>query len=281
MSNNFRKKRNKKKGKKRTTKKTRGERARDKSNILRLLGDDKVSTDEMLAFTANASKVFTQDALEDERAKNKQDWRKLSDAQRMRLTTKMRALVDRKDDFVIDIDLSKIPDDNDKERILELRLSMDSEAHDLSQHCSIQTGMDAACFWWWEDKGDLAPHIQLSQTQRNILYEKTTYNAFKSVIDRIWEDGKLVTCWRGKTWKDVLYYIEMNYGTTSVCSRLIDETNKHFFCFSLDKGGRYFACMMMYMERVYEENDEAELPLEMTLFPLTCPCKLNQSRLSS
>lgn len=254
-------------------KKTRGQIALDKVNALRLIGDDKVSSTEMMAFLSNAQKIFTDDMLEDERARNKKDWRKMTDAERARMAVSMRELVDRKNDFVIELDPAKLPSGEEGHRSFEERLAKDPEIHDFEQHPNVRTGKDAACFWWWPRESV----ISMTPVQRRVMYDKTQYNTFLSVISRIWEEGNITNRWKGRTWKDVVDYIETNYGPGEECHRVRSD-GMRYTCFQVDTGGRFHVCIRIPLlegkgEEEEEDDEEIELPPHAKVFPIICSCK--------
>jgi len=280
MSNKERRKRNKGKGKGKkrggkSRRRTRGQKAQQRSINVRLLDQEPVTRGEMMEFMKNADKIFTEDMLEDERSRNRRSWTKLSDAQRARLCAKMQDLKKRKEEFEIPFD----PDGQDPqvtERYFEERLCVDADKHDPEKHTHTRLGKDSACFYWFKGDDSGTPIAPDTTVRLNMLNNNTTYNAFMSVTSRIWEDGVLVPRWRGRTWSQAHEFIKQNYGTGEVSVR-VSKWEHRYACFSLDKGGRYFACVSFdgqHKVRGDDGEEEILLPQDVKIFPLVCPCTL-------
>lgn len=251
----------------RRKKKTRGEHAKDKVDALRLVSGDELSSNEMLKVVSNIKNLITADMLEDERAQHRVDWRKLSDAQRARISVGMHELLNRKSDFEIPLNAEDLPEGEEGQRSFEQRLLDDPEMHDFSKHPNVRTGKDKACFWWWEKKR--RPHME--PVQLRVLYEHTQYSTFLSVMSRIWEDCELIDRWKGKTWDDALNFIKDNYGQGEACHRT--RGTVRYTCFSVDNGGRFYACVRMEAHFRTESSISPDMPPTAEIFAVICGCK--------
>lgn len=261
-------------------KKTRGDRAKDSVATLKILGDDEVSKEDMLAFLNNANEIFNGDMLEDERARNKRgDWSKMTDTQRARIMNKLSDLKKRGDDFSIELDPSMLPEGEEGERVFEECLSRDPDKHDFERHPNVKSERHRACFWWYESWGkDSMPPITLSHVQMQVINEKTRYNTFLSVISRVWEDGNLLNRWKGKTLDKVNKYIENNYGEGEACVITSKEGGVRFSCYPIDKGGRYHVCISLDVLDEDMEKKDVQLPPSAIIFPIVCECAFVQPK---